>query len=332
MVGYSRDDFLLGRVRWTDLTPQEWRELDVRALAELEATGTARAWEKEYFRKDGSRVPVLVGCAAFEGSGHEGVAFVLDLSEQKRAEDALRQAQAELTHAGRLTTMGELAASIAHELRQPLTAIAMNGSAGLRWLNTDKPDLEEARSAVSRLISEAMRAGDVLRGLQALVKKSVPEMAKFEINDAIQEILALTGSELRHNGVSVHTDLFPAGSTVMGDRVQLQQVLLNLIRNAAEALSAVADRAKVLEISGQLTESGEALVTVEDTGAGLDPITSERIFEAFFTTKPTGMGMGLSICRSIVEAHGGRIWAAARSPHGTAFQFTVPVADRFASN
>jgi C4-dicarboxylate-specific signal transduction histidine kinase len=292
------------------------------------ATGTAQPFEKEYFRKDGSRVSVLIGCAMLEGSGDEGVAFVLDLSEQKRAEEALRQAQAELTRTARLTMMGELTASIAHEINQPIAAIVMNGSAGLRWLNKDEPDVEEARSALTRLVSDGKRAGNVIRGLRALVKKSVPEMAEFDINDAIREILALTRSDLQRHQVSVHTDLFPDRTLVMGDRVQLQQVLLNLIKNAAEAMTAITDRAKMLEIRGQITESGEALITVEDTGAGLDPTTADHIFERFFTTKPTGMGMGLSICRSIIEAHGGRLWASARSPHGTAFQFTVPTADR----
>jgi C4-dicarboxylate-specific signal transduction histidine kinase len=149
------------------------------------------------------------------------------------------------------------------------------------------------------------------------------EMAQVDINDAIQKVLALTRSELQQHQVSVHTDLFSEDTLVMGDRVQLQQVLLNLIKNGAEAMSAITDRAKMLEIKGQITESGEALIVVEDNGPGLDPMNADRIFERFFTTKQTGMGMGLSICRSIIEAHGGRLWASERSPHGTAFQFTV---------
>jgi PAS domain S-box-containing protein len=328
MVGYGREDLISGRMRWTHLTPPEGRPRDIGALAELEATGTAQPYEKEYFRKDGSRMPALIGAAMLEGSGNEGLAFVLDLSEQKRAEEGLRQAQAELTRTARLTMMGELTASIAHEINQPIAAIVMDGSAGLRWLNKDEPDLDEARSALSRVVSQGKRAGDVIRGVRALVKKSVPEMAKFDINDAIQEILALTRSELQRHQVAVHTDLFPDHSLVTGDRVQLQQVLLNLIRNAAEAMSAITDRAKILEVRGQISESGQALITVEDTGAGLDPTAADEIFEPFFTTKPTGMGMGLSICRSIIEAHGGRLWVSARSPHGTAFQFTVPTTER----
>ncbi|MDB5042466.1 MAG: histidine kinase [Candidatus Eremiobacteraeota bacterium] len=328
MVGFSREEVVSGRVRFTELTPPEWQERHGQALAELRTTGTTKPYEKEYFRKDGSRVPVLVGAAMLEGSGVEGVAFVLDLSEQKRAEEALREAQAEVTRTARLTMMGELTASIAHEINQPIAAIVMNGSAGLRWLNKDEPDVEEARSALTRLVNEGKRAGNVIRGLRALVKKSVPEMATFDINDAIQEILALNRSDLLRQQVSVHADLFSDQTFVRGDRVQLQQVVLNLIKNAAEAMSAITDRAKMLKISGQITESGEALILIEDTGPGLDPVTADRIFERFFTTKPTGMGMGLSISRSIIESHGGRLWASARSPHGTAFHFTIPTADR----
>jgi PAS domain S-box-containing protein len=271
-----------------------------------------------------------VGRPVVNGAGEvdEYIGTNMDITARKRAEEALRSTQAELARVARLTMMGELAASIAHEINQPLAAIVMNGSAGLRWLNKSEPDVEEARNAFSRIVSEGKRAGDVIRSLRALVKKSGPEVAKFDINDAIQEVLALTRSEVQRQEVSVHTALFPDHLFVMGDRVQLQQVLLNLIKNAAEAMSAITDRAKMLEIRGQITEAGEALITVEDTGTGLDPATADHILEPFFTTKSSGMGMGLSICRSIIEAHGGRLWASPRSPHGTAFQFTVPTADQ----
>jgi len=330
MVGYSREDLVSGRMRWTNLTPEEWREHDVRALAKLQATGTVQTFEKEYLRKDGSRLPVLLGAAIFEGSGNEGAAFVLDLSEQKRAAEILRTTQAELTHAARLTMMGELAASIAHEINQPLAAIVINGSAGLRWLNEGRNNVEEARKAFSRIVSEGRRAGSVIQSLRALVKKAGPEVAKFDINAAIEEVLALARSELMRREVSVRTTLFPEQQLVLGDRVQLQQVLLNLIINANDAMSTITDRMKMLEIREEISTSGQALIQVEDNGTGIDAVTAERIFEPFFTTKPTGMGMGLAICRSIIEAHGGRLWASPRSPHGTVFQFTVPTADRYA--
>jgi C4-dicarboxylate-specific signal transduction histidine kinase len=240
----------------------------------------------------------------------------------------LRNTQAELGQVGRVTMMGELAASIAHELNQPLAAIVMNGNAGLRWLDRDNPDLEEARSAFSRIVNDSKRAGAIIRSLRAMVKKSAPERERFEINDAIQEVLALTRSEVQRDRASLQAELYPGHLMVLGDRIQLQQVLLNLIKNAVDAMNGITDRAKRLEISSQITESGEALIRVEDTGTGLDAASTEHIFEPFFTTKPTGMGLGLSICRSIIEAHGGRLWAAPRSTHGTAFQFTLPLADR----
>jgi C4-dicarboxylate-specific signal transduction histidine kinase len=208
----------------------------------------------------------------------------------------------------------------------------MDGSTGLRWLSENKQDIEEARNAFSRIVSEGMRAGNVIRSLRALVKKAGPEVAAFDLNAAIEEVLALARSELMRRQVSIRTTLLPEQQLVLGDRVQLQQVLLNLILNANDAMSSITDRMRMLEIRGQITASGEALVLVEDNGTGLDPKTAERIFEPFFTTKPTGMGMGLAICRSIIEAHGGRLWASPRSPHGTLFQFTVPTAGRSAND
>jgi signal transduction histidine kinase len=222
--------------------------------------------------------------------------------------------------------MGELAASIAHEINQPLGAIVTNANASLRWLNRDKPDLDEAREATARIVRDGMRAGDVIRGLRALAKKTGPDLASLDINDALQEVLALTRSERQRHGVALRTELSAGDPAVRGDRVQLQQVMLNLIMNGLEAMSAVTDRPKVLTISSELSEADGVLVTVEDTGTGIDPTILERVFDPFYTTKPGGMGMGLPICRSIIEAHGGRFWASARAPHGTAFHFTVPAA------
>jgi C4-dicarboxylate-specific signal transduction histidine kinase len=233
-------------------------------------------------------------------------------------------AQAELARVGRLTTMGELVASIAHEINQPLAAILANGDAGLRWLNRDEPDLEEVRNAVSRTTQDATRAGKMIENLRALAKKSEPQFARLDINAAILEILALTRSELAQHDVALHTDLSTGERMVFGDRVQLQQVMLNLIMNGIEAMGAIMDRPKVLTISSERVEPTGMLVAVKDTGAGVDPATADRIFESFFTTKPNGMGMGLSICRSIIEAHGERFWASPNTPHGAIFQFTLP--------
>jgi predicted ATPase/signal transduction histidine kinase/GAF domain-containing protein len=259
-----------------------------------------------------------------ESGDPEFVGTVMDITERRRAEEALRNAQADLARVTRLTTMGELLGSIAHEINQPLAAVVANGSSGLRWLNRDNPDLDEARNALSRIVRDGKRAGDVIHGLRALAKKSGPQLAKFNINDAFQEVLALTRNELQGRGVVLRTDLSTADRPVFGDRIQLQQVLLNLIMNGVDAMSAVTDRPKVLTITSEPGEPSGLLVAVEDTGTGLDPATVDRIFDPFFTTKPDGMGMGLSICRSIIETHGGRLSVSPRVPCGTIFRFTVP--------
>jgi PAS domain S-box-containing protein len=249
---------------------------------------------------------------------------IMDVTARKRAEEALRTAHAELARASTLTTMGQLAGSIAHELRQPLTAIAMNGSAALRWLNRESPNLDEAREAASRIVREAQRADEVIRGLRALIGKSGLQREPHDVNDAIHEVLELARGELRRSEVWAQTDLDPRLPPAFGDRVQLQQVLLNLVVNAIEAMAPIADRTKVLLIRTERAENGEVAVTVEDTGPGLEAATASRVFDPFFTTKADGLGLGLSICRSIVEAHGGRLFAAPSSPYGTAFRFTVP--------
>jgi C4-dicarboxylate-specific signal transduction histidine kinase len=291
-------------------------------------------WQRHTSTYEEMKMPaknVVLDAVARGVSGNAAVQHwsrIRDTAASKRVDEASRRAEADLARVARLTMMGELVASIAHEINQPLAAIVMDGSSGLRWLNDNQRNLEEARNAFSRIVNEATRAGHVIRTLRTLVKKAVPEVAKFDINAAIEEVLVLARTELMQRQVLVRTTLFPEQQLLLGDRVLLQQVLLNLIINAKDAMSIITDRAKIVEIRGQITESGEALILVEDNGTGLDPKTAEHIFEPFFTTKPTGMGMGLSICRSIIEAYGGRLWASPRSPHGTAFQFTVPTADR----
>jgi signal transduction histidine kinase len=232
--------------------------------------------------------------------------------------------QAELARVGRLATMGELVASIAHEVNQPLTGIVTHGEAGLRWLSRNEPNLDEARETLSYIIQDGRRAAEIIENLRAMTKKSRPQLERLDINGAIQEILALTRSELTRHNLVLHTDLSAGDRTVFGDRVQLQQVLLNLIMNGIEAMSAVTDRPKILTISSERVETGGVLVAVKDTGAGIDPATADRIFESFYTTKPKGIGIGLSICRSIIEVHGGRFWASPNTPHGAVFQFTLP--------
>jgi PAS domain S-box-containing protein len=256
----------------------------------------------------------------------EFVGSVIDVTERKGAEEALRNAQAELARVARLTTMGELVASITHEINQPLAAVMTSGNAGLRWLNRDTPDLDRARDALSRIVQDTRRAGDVMRSVRALVKKSGPQLTELDIRDTIKEVLALTRGELQRHGIVLRTDLAGGDRPVLGDRVQLQQVLLNLIMNSIQALGAVSDGRRELTVSAAFAEPDRVLVAVEDTGPGLDPAIAQRIFEPFFTTRSDGLGMGLSICRSIVEAHGGQLWVSPHAPHGTALHFTIPLA------
>jgi PAS domain S-box-containing protein len=330
-VGYDREDLAAGRIRWTGLTPPKFRDRFPRQIAELKMTGTIQPYEKEYLRKDGSRVPVLVGDASFDEAGNQGVAFVLDLSELKRAEEQrgeserrYREVQMELAHANRLATMGQLTASIAHEVTQPIAATVTNAQAGLRWLDRQPPNPEKARQAFDRIVREGNRAGDVIGRIRALVNKAPPRNDRLEINGAIREVIELTRGETVKNGVSVRTDLADGLPPIEGDRVQLQQVVLNLVVNAVEAMSGVSNGARELLISTGKAEAGGVLVAVQDSGPGLDPKSVNRLFEAFYTTKPSGMGMGLAICRSIIEARGGQLWAEANQPRGAIFQFTVP--------
>jgi PAS domain S-box-containing protein len=345
MIGYSRADLVSGRVRWTDLTPPELRDRDKDAVAELAATGTFQPYKKEYFRKDGGRVPVMLGGAIFEGSENEGVAFVLDLTEQKQAEEALQKAHAELAHVTRILTVGELTASIAHEINQPLAAIVTNGNAGLRWLSADSPNLRETSEAIRRIVRDGKRAGEIVSRVQALFKKAPAVQEPLDINEVIQEVLTLTQTEMNRCRVSLRAQMASGLPLVLGDRIQLQQVILNLVLNAVQAMSGLTEGLRRLDVisemafpsrSGSETENNEPndfadtkatglLITVRDSGPGLDPQNIDRLFDAFYTTKPEGLGIGLAISRSIIQAHAGRLWAKPNSPRGAVFQFTLPV-------
>jgi PAS domain S-box-containing protein len=324
IIGYDRSDLIAGRLNWRDLTPPEWSGADDRRAAQLEASGTAQPYEKELFRKDGTRVPVLVGAAAFEGGSGEGVGFVLDLTDRKRAERAYTQVQMELIHANRIATMGQLSASIAHEISQPLGAALSYANAASHWLAAQPPNLEEVRRDLGFIVQSGVRASEVIDRIRALVKKAPPRKDRLEINEAILQVIALAQNEMASKGISLRTQLAEALPATQGDRVQLQQVILNLLINAIEAMSEMSEGPRELLISTAKTDSEGVLVAVRDSGPGLAPESVDRLFESFYTTKLGGLGMGLSICRSIIESHHGRLWATANTPHGAVFQFNLP--------
>jgi PAS domain S-box-containing protein len=326
MLGYTADELLT--LSLTDLTHDDDILFSRASIAELvEGTRQQYGMQKRYRRKDGSVIWVNASGSVVPGSDRIQrclVEITENITDRKLAEDSLRKAQAELAHVTRLTTMGELAASIAHEVNQPIAAVITNGNAALRWLAAQTPNLDEARKAVQRIIRDGHRAGDVIQRVRALSKKTGPQKAWLNVNDVVHEALTLAHSEVHRHGVSLRTELAADLPPALGDRIQLQQVILNLVMNGMEAMSAAADRSRELLIRSGTHGPQSIFVAVRDSGIGLDPQASERIFDAFFTTKAEGMGMGLSISRTIIEAHGGRLWAAPHDGPGVTFQFTLP--------
>jgi C4-dicarboxylate-specific signal transduction histidine kinase len=256
---------------------------------------------------------------------HANEALQIELNERQRAEEALQKVQTELAHATRVMTLGELTASIAHEVNQPLAAIVTNGNAGLRWLRGQQPNLAEVESAMERIIKDSYRASAVISRVRNLVKKTAPRNESIDLSELIHEVLALAESEARRHRLTIEAQLANDLPRVLGDRVQLQQVMLNLIVNGLEAIGKSKDGPRELSVTSRLHTDNSILVAVRDSGVGLDATNPEQVFDAFFTTKPDGMGMGLAISRTIVEAHGGRLWAEPNSPSGAVFQFTLPV-------
>lgn len=450
MVQYDREDLASGRMRWTDLTPAECRDRDGQAIAELKATGIFQPFEKEYLRKDGSRVPILLGGTLFEGDGNEGVAFILDLSEQKRAERALRRSEAfladgqrlgqtgsyswrvatgeitwsaqlyriyeleigtpitlelirtrvhpddvtlyekmveqapsgsegfewqyrllmpdhsikylqavaratrdqdgqleyiaaiqdvtarrlseeardkarsELAHAARIMSLGTLAASIAHEINQPLSGIITNASTCQRMLNAVPPNVGGALETAHRTIRDANRASDVITRLRALFNRKETATESVDLNEAAREVIALSMSGLQRDEVVVRAELADNLPPVAGDRIQLQQVVLNLLRNASEAMNTVDDRSRRLVITTDREEGDRVRLSVRDVGVGFEPQAADKLFEDFYTTKSDGMGIGLSVSKFIVESHHGRLWAELNEGPGATFSFSIP--------
>ena len=253
-------------------------------------------------------------------------ANIIDLTGRKRAEEALRNVQIELAHANRVAIMGQLAASIAHDVSQPIAATVIHAQAALRWLGAEPPNLERVRESLDNIIKGGHRARDVIGRTRSIIKKAPPRKDRLDINEPIREMIELTRGEAVKHGVSVQAELMDDLPLLEGDRVGLQQVILNLVMNAVEAMSSTSDGLRTLSISTGRAEQGGVLVVIGDSGPGLASAAVERLFDAFYTTKPGGLGLGLSICRSIIEAHGGQLWASPRAPHGTAFHFTVPIA------
>jgi C4-dicarboxylate-specific signal transduction histidine kinase len=254
-------------------------------------------------------------------------ALVNQIEEQKRTEEALQVARTELARVARITTIGELTASIAHEVNQPLAAVVANADACVAWLSRQDPNLVEARSAAERTIQGATRASEVIVRIRSMINKATPERVRVQINETIEETVALADSQAQRNNVSVVLDLAPELPEVLGDRIQLQQVILNLVMNGIEAMTRVTDRQRRLLIQSQKQKDSRVCVSVQDTGIGVNPDVMSRLFEPFFTTRSQGMGMGLPISRSIIEAHGGKLWAESTVSQGSTFQFTLPSSD-----
>jgi signal transduction histidine kinase len=267
----------------------------------------------------------VVSHAVTDGAGNlEVVGALMNITAAKRAEDAFHRAQAELSHVTRVATLGELTASITHEVNQPLASIVTNAETGLRWLARATPNIEEARSALERIIRDAHRASAVVRRTRELYKKADSEKARLDINDVISDAILLVQRQATNSEVSLRVELSPELPAISGDRVQLQQVVINLVINGVEAMQDIADRPRELWIRSRLHDEGGVLVAIEDAGVGIAPEDIDRLFQAFFTTKRTGMGMGLSISRSIIESHGGCVWAVPNAGPGATFNFALP--------
>jgi PAS domain S-box-containing protein len=283
-------------------------------------------FEHRLLMPDGAvkHVHVVVHAIRDEAGQLDFTGTVMDVTAAKRAEEELRTAQAELANVTRLTTLGELAASIAHEVNQPLTAVVSNAEACRRWLNRSTPDLGEARSALESIIKNGHRAGEVTRRIRALSSRTETPKAPLDVNDVVDEAVALVHHDLAGNRVSMRTDLADALPPIEGDRIQLQQVIVNLVTNGIEAMQSISTRPRVLVIRTQQDEARNVVVAVTDCGVGIAADHADKLFDAFFTTKSTGMGMGLSICRSIIDAHAGRLSASRNAGPGATFQFTLP--------
>jgi PAS domain S-box-containing protein len=335
-MGWSREELIGMHPRQFDMGLDE---PSIERLSQRASAGEIITFETRHRRKDGSVFPVEIRTGTFRKGGELFyLALARDISERKLAEEAMRAkdnaletARIELARVSRLTTLGELTTSIAHEVGQPLGAMVASAGACTRWLGADPPAMAEAQAALHNIIADGKRAREVIARIRALAKRQGPCTDWLDINQEIMEVLALMEHELRSYDIVLRTELRRTLPRVVGDRVLLQQVLLNLIVNAVESMSTVHDRSRELVIVSQLDVPDGVLVEVRDSGSGIDPQAADQVFEAFYTTKAEGIGIGLSISRSIIEAHGGRLWASANAPHGAVFRLSLPVPEEAVS-
>jgi PAS domain S-box-containing protein len=325
MLGYSSDE--LQQLSLLDICVDEERDEREASLRELrDGVRVQYSVEAQYRRKDGTFLTFNTHFLTVSGRApsHQ-ILLTVNITARQTPEDALRAAQSELGNVARLTTVGAMAASIAHELNQPLASIVTNGNAGLRWLDRPEPNIQEARSAFERVVSEGHRAAHIITGIRAMFRKASADRSPVAVSELVCDVVSTSLGELQSRRVSLALELLDDLSPVQADRVQLQQVLLNLFTNAIDSMDSVTDRPLVLRVRSERLEDW-ALISVQDSGTGIKPEHAERIFEEFFTTKPNGIGLGLSICRSIVEAHGGRLSASPALPYGSVFQVMLPAA------
>lgn len=299
-----------------------------RRLDRAKQDGENFDFEHRLIMPDGvsKTVHVVAHAMSENGQGWQFVGAVMDITEARRAQEQLQQAQANLAHVARVTLLGQLTASIGHEVNQPLAAIVTNGEAAIRYLRRDPPELEEIRDALTSMIAEGKRASEIVKRIRSLIQKTTPQNASLDINSVLAEGATLVQREVANQRVALKLDLAPDLPAVLGDRVQLQQVIINLMINAVQAMASVNGRARELLVRSMRDGPETVVVAVQDSGEGLDPAKADHLFDAFFTTKPDGMGMGLSICRTIMDAHNGRIWASANDGPGATFRFSLPVA------
>jgi PAS domain S-box-containing protein len=324
LFGYAAEEAVGQNI--TLIIPPERRDEERTILEQVTRGQRIDHFETVRMRKDGTLLDVSLTISPMKDASGSVVGvskLARDITERKRAEEALRQAQTDLAHASRLTTMGEFTASLAHEVKQPIAAAVTDANTCLRWLTRDHPDVEEARAAAMRIVKDGSRAADIISRIRLLFKKGTPEREPVDVNEVVREMIVLLRSEVMRYSVFLRTELAEDLPQIMGDRVQLQQVIMNLMMNSIDAMKDV-DGTRELTIKSQRAENEQLLIAVSDTGVGLPPQGPDQIFNAFFTTKLHGTGMGLRISRSIVESHGGRLWAADTCPRGASFCFTLP--------